>query len=1599
MLLFSTASQGLLIQSPGGGTQEPRVLRGKLVNNTPRPEAPAFSQATSQLENSGDLDNSEDRPQQLNDNRDDDAAAQGSPFIAFEQVSNNFGIGNIVSPVEGPRAGLEIDLGPVDDVGPREEINFSQQQQILFQTTEEDQESQTFFGGGEIILEQKKNNLEDLGIVKEFASDPVDNDRGTFVRVVSSDTINTGDNNEALNIPVIIEEGPLAEVETGVEAIKDNRVTDQIRFNEQPPAFEQLQVQTDNGDFSPVFGFSESSFRQPEEGQRQIIDLTDPKSIIPRIPGNTVSFSFTRFGAGDKATSFGLNLNNDNNIKSVGTKFQTKFNNIIVNGEQNSGSGSDVFFTTPTPTRSPSTTRPPRVSTSSPVRFNAVVRTTTATTTTTTTRRSTRVTTRRPTTTSRPVVFSQKPVTFVESQPDRSRLKSERLRLQSTRPPGVPGFELFRIPAAAQADLPRLNVVKAAPPPRPRGPPPPSPTPPSQTPQPRRPPGPTEAPRRPPAKQRIPPLPVVNQVFFSQSPAPVTPLPPVTRQPLFVFSTPGPGSRSPTPGPDHRQLPSSTLRPVTPHVTPFSVDVTTRNPFVFHSSPSPFVHEISIPINISETSSNAKHRQNINSPPPPHVKQLERKPKNQFLTGSGFGNSLLSSPFVFLRQQLEEVKANIGLPGQSGQVNPFLQHSVTPQPTRPQFFPTGNVAPTPISPFVFNNPGARPSVPNSGAQFFSLGPTRAPVAINPFSASPTDTRLPAGTFVFRDPTQPVLSPVSPTPIPLSPAVASTTPQPRPDTTRTTSRPIIFSQPTIKPLEGVLLEQDRNNGLDQHIELIIEETSTEDSLQSQNIVKVGKEKEDDTESNETEPSETDKLPPFDPRKRRITKKPKLVSAISSNNLSDERNVLAKKQKPSVSIQQDFDSSTEDLQDRLRRLKESIRKTKESLTSQRQNLFVFSPSSTTAAPAHRGVRKRVKSRKRIPPRVRQQQRLQLEENNDAGEISASNEINIPISIVERPRSSGRGRDRSRARGRIRNKIQDIEKDKTDAPSAKTRQEQKNELLERELEETYGKDVVQGLLGVLVTAVSHPDKDRILHQLKAQLSAMNVNDVKKLEFGAERHRSPPTTATTTTVKPEIVTSTTTTLAPDSEAEEKSSEFESALELQLKRVANLANRFKSNKPILVNTQKQTIQSKLPLKVAEKFPVTIPRKIQETLGETTTTEKEPTFMPTVSPSSTEKTVTSGLSTTLRNLFQTDRVQKIMMSPTTPASVSDSLIEGVPNGEPGLTKNFYERVASFSEDAIGPLEVTTTSSVLEKTEPEEENLEIVLPLEIVEINESTTANSAVEEIVNIGFNNVGTKTVSRAHELENSIKKMMENVKLNLNLKESAMTENEIQNLHAEMIVKDEESATVRPSFEKLVIKDRKEEETKEQIFNSSDLVLTNFMVDKVKESKETAGNDVNEPATTAKTTTTSPTADQTTEAAKMVPTPLSKDADFKSRRRNLFRNQNGKIKKGSLLGKFKKFDRSRFRKLQRNHKPGSSNSSSDQNIIIEEKKNPRKIIFRKNLIRGERRRVPASLNNDPLVKSLQRQIKSQKSKLFLSRKRPFTKLETTPQKTEKVQF
>ena len=57
--------------------------------------------------------------------------------------------------------------------------------------------------------------------------------------------------------------------------------------------------------------------------------------------------------------------------------------------------------------------------------------------------------------------------------------------------------------------------------------------------------------------------------------------------------------------------------------------------------------------------------------------------------------------------------------------------------------------------------------------------------------------------------------------------------------------------------------------------------------------------------------------------------------------------------------------------------------------------------------------------------------------------------------------------------------------------------------------------------------------------------------------------------------------------------------------------------------------------------------------------------------------------------------------------------------------------------------------------------------------------------------------------------------------------------------------------------------------------------------------------------------------------------------------------------------------------------------ITIEEKPNPRKIIFRKGLANNQRRRLTQRTKKDPLVASLLSQIKKQKGHLFRRKNRP----------------
>ena len=171
------------------------------------------------------------------------------------------------------------------------------------------------------------------------------------------------------------------------------------------------------------------------------------------------------------------------------------------------------------------------------------------------------------------------------------------------------------------------------------------------------------------------------------------------------------------------------------------------------------------------------------------------------------------------------------------------------------------------------------------------------------------------------------------------------------------------------------------------------------------------------------------------------------------------------------------------------------------------------------------------------------------------------------------------------------------------------------------------------------------------------------------------------------------------------------------------------------------------------------------------------------------------------------------------------------------------------------------------------------------------------------------------------------------------------------------------------------EQTTKLNIFSSSDLALTDFMLEEEEEAGTEGGGDVKESPNMLIPT--------------VVPAGSEAENSLKSRRRKLFRGHSklqlstskpsaareeqseGQATKSKLepSNKFK------LRKLFRN---------SDRNeITIVEKPNPRKIIFRKGLVRGQRRKVGSGKKNDSLVASLQKQIRTQSNRLFTKRK-PF---------------
>ena len=181
------------------------------------------------------------------------------------------------------------------------------------------------------------------------------------------------------------------------------------------------------------------------------------------------------------------------------------------------------------------------------------------------------------------------------------------------------------------------------------------------------------------------------------------------------------------------------------------------------------------------------------------------------------------------------------------------------------------------------------------------------------------------------------------------------------------------------------------------------------------------------------------------------------------------------------------------------------------------------------------------------------------------------------------------------------------------------------------------------------------------------------------------------------------------------------------------------------------------------------------------------------------------------------------------------------------------------------------------------------------------------------------------------------------------------------------------------------EQTTKLNIFSSSELALTDFMLEEEEEEGTEGGGDAKESPNMLIPT--------------VVPAGSEAENSLKSRRRKLFKGHSklqlstskpsaareqqseGQSEGQATKSKLEPSNKFKLRKLFRN---------SDRNeITIVEKPNPRKIIFRKGLVRGQRRKVGSGKKNDSLVKSLQKQIRSQSNRLFTKRK-PFTGIAST---------
>jgi len=415
----------------------------------------------------------------------------------------------------------------------------------------------------------------------------------------------------------------------------------------------------------------------------------------------------------------------------------------------------------------------------------------------------------------------------------------------------------------------------------------------------------------------------------------------------------------------------------------------------------------------------------------------------------------------------------------------------------------------------------------------------------------------------------------------------------------------------------------------------------------------------------------------------------------------------------------------------------------------------------------------------------------------------------------------------------------------------------------------------------------------------------------------------------------------------------------------------------------------------------------------------------------------------------------------------ETMMEGVPNGEPGLKNDFFERIPFLPKGLGATTRIPSRiASISESDLPSSHAMDFIaepnilkslssIRMKLNDLRESTS-NDILKSPMGIKMN----EQIPIAKSTEDDIQRILDNPKLGVQMSKAMKTEMEIQKSHEDSqmsngipqahkiesaIKSDHEQNsfdTIIPNVENVIneilsekavpdeiqskeviesiyetnilsmninkttdnsegargnTEDSKilnmDEEAVEtvttqqpslDIFNSTDLVLSKFTL-----------NDPEDEVVTEETLVTSPSEtirpNIITEKDKFSPTAIpTNEEKKKSRRRKFFRKQmrhkstpKPEADESSTSDETaKSTSRPMLRKLVKSLKHPEA-----KKITIEEKSNPRKIIFRKGLANNHRRRLTQKTRKDPLVASLLSQIKKQKSQLFRrknrQRKRP----------------